>query len=141
MIWTLIYDLFSVTEAPDVSGVLSFCWGVATLIVPVFETLILGAAAENVDSTRTLVNETVYSTTNKTVFSTTMTTVSSDPLLNTPLQRSFGNQMVMAMLCGFLTCASITQFVMYFLVIRNSTPKEERKNDKLDAAHANQGFQ
>ena len=45
LMWVLIYDLFSTADAPDVSGILSFCWGVAALAVPVFETLILASTS------------------------------------------------------------------------------------------------
>ena len=131
-------------EAPDVSGVLSFCWGVATLVVPVFETLILGATATATATTdaTTLAEDAIthqalrnntFHTTASTFMSSFTTNTTASPVLATAqaiesipgsipgeAERSFGNQMVMTMLCAFLGCASITQFVMYFRVIRKS---------------------
>ena len=111
------------------------------MIVQVFVSLILGLTPGNGHS-QIVTNETLFSTAYPTVHSTADGTVhSNDPLSNdTPLERSLGNEMVMAMLSGFLTFASITQLVMYFLVIRNSNVGEGRKNQNGDASYDNKIF-
>ena len=40
-------------------------------------------------------------------------------------ERSYANQMAMALLCTFLAAALITQFVMYFLIVEKSSPYED----------------
>merc|ERR1739838_1271039 len=50
LIFTLLYDMFSVTEAPDVSGLLNFSWGVATFIIQFFVSFILKLTSEDMDS-------------------------------------------------------------------------------------------
>ena len=129
--------MFSIADAPDVSAVLSFCWGVATILVPVFETLILGASLEEGDSlSASNISKLDLSETNVTTWLPTVsmaTTIANFPLIPTDVvknSRSFGNQMVMTMLCSFLAVASVTQYVMYFSVVRKSTDEKEKESDK-----------
>ena len=125
--WVIIYDLFSITDAPDVSGILCFCRGAATLIIPALQTLILAstkekedAAKDNDDSLRSSAFSSYSSS------SHSSSSFSESPNLNKTGsdRRSFGNQMVMVMLCIFLIIACLMQYVMYFLVIRKSNDKE-----------------
>ena len=149
IIWTLTYDWFSVSDAPDVSGILFFCRGIATLIVPAFQTLILEATASEMLPVPT---QTAFFSANST---SSMDT--SSPLVNIQdalttmapnetnqekggIMRSFGNQMVMTMLSGLLSLAIVCQIFMYFLVIKSPGRKKETKIE-IDCGQTNNAFQ
>ena len=137
--WVLIYDLFSITDAPDVSGILSFCRGAATLIIPALQTLILAATGEEEDAAAQDNGGLLLTPSNDdslipSAFSSSSSSRSSSSLADSPNlnkrddkkdSRSFGNQMVMVMLCIILIIACLLQYVMYFLVIRKSNDKKE----------------
>ena len=151
IIWTLTYDLFSISEAPDVSGILFFCRGISTLIVPLFQTLILEATTKEIllislETTSSLTFSTV-STSNS---FTSQPLVTTENLLTTMASnttnysnfegRSFGNQMVMTMLCGLVSLATFFQLIMYFLVINNFGVKKAKENE-TNLGHANNAFE
>ena len=143
IIWTLIYDLFSVAKAPDVSGLFYFCCGIATLILPAFQTLILGGYAtdgsimfepkiDNSTMQTSTFRETNYSSTAPPPYATTFTNLLNETnSLSRALEtgRSFGNQMVMVMLCASLLLAIVTQCAMYFFVVRKKSTRSQEKDE------------
>ena len=157
IIWVLIYNLLPVKIALDASGMLGFWWGIALLVVPIFQTLILNSSTPMMPGTplstnntnTTTVTNNVNNVTN--VVTTTATAFTStefnfttsgepvdlaagnetmiDPFDLTGESRSCGNRMVM--MCVFLAAASLTQFVMYFMVIRPKyLAQKVNENDK-----------
>ena len=162
IIWVIIYDLFPISTAPDASAILSFIWGVATLVVPIFQTLILGATSNDNDDIQLLyANETYNSLLNSTSLTSTnnasmlssefMTTSQPTDSLNvsdtfTPFHnnesRSYGNQLVMTLMCVFLTLAILTQFVMYFAVIKRRGKKDVKNSQEMVvASYSNPAFE
>ena len=132
LLWVIVYDLFSVTDAPDVSGILSFVRGVASLLVPALQSLILAATTEKREaaakehggllpahSDDALLISSALSSSSFSSHSS-FSSSSDSPKLNQrgKASRSLGNQLVMVMLCVFLIIACLLQYVMYFLVIR-----------------------
>ena len=156
IMWTLIYDLFPGSDASDAMGILQFCWGISSFVISIFETLILNATGNDSSSLSSSQN---LSTTGSPTLSTTIIEVSSsvyvEPLVTPSMngtssnravigtQRSFGNQMVMVMLCAFLFLAFLSQCVMYFIVIRKmpSIKDDERKEKTIDCGHSNTAFE
>ena len=139
LLWVIVYDLFSVTDAPDVSGILSFVRGVASLIVPALQSLILAATTEKREaaakehggllpahSDDALLISSALSSSSFSSHSS-FSSSSDSPKLNQrgKASRSLGNQLVMVMLCVFLIIACLLQYVMYFLVIRKCNDKKE----------------
>ena len=147
--WTLIYDLFSCTDAPDVTGILAFCWGIASLVIPIFETGILGATQNNLSlsvlskNISIAYNSAMEVSTSTRPLTTPSMNQTSSKVASAESLRSFGNQMVMAMLCTFLFLAFLCQCVMYFAVIRKmrSAKDDEQKENSIDFAHSNAGFE
>ena len=168
IIWVIIYDLFPISTAADASAILSFIWGVATLVVPIFQTLILGASSNYIDddniqllyaneTLNSLVNHTSststnnasslspeYVTTSKPTdsFNASSTPASTFTPFHNSESRSYGNQLVMVLMCVFLTLALLTQFVMYFVVMKRRG-KEVVKNSQemVDVSYSNPGFE
>ena len=132
VMWTLMYDLFSVADATDVSGILTFCWGIASFIVPAFETIILSATKIRANANETFYAE-MQSIDGGTTASTTTTTFTPIPTNHsqnedvTVTRREYGNEAVMYMLCAFLLVACLSQFAMYFHIIRNSNLMNDHK--------------
>ena len=165
IIWVLIYDLFPVKIAPDVSGLLGTCWGTALLVVPIFQTLILSTASTTTTTSTAVTPATslTYSSSHTDVASTAASLTTSSHLDQSStenetmfqldqngISRSFGNQMVMVLLCVFLAVASLTQFFMYFTVIRPKSNlmekvvinNDEKTNGKRNTnAHSNDAFE
>ena len=149
IIWTLIYDLFSVAEAPDVSGLFFFCCGIATLILPAFQSLLLGGDAtvgpikleteiDNSTMQTSSFAEANYSSTMPTSYATTFTYQRNETnSLSTALEngRSFGNQMVMVMLCASLLLAIVTQCAMYFFVVRKKIIQSHEREEARSESH------
>ena len=59
---------------------------------------------------------------------TNMTDISVTPLNSAGGSRSFGNRMVMVLLCAFLLLALVIQLIMYFVVVRH---RDENQVDNL----------
>ena len=162
IIWVIIYDLFPISTAADASAILSFIWGVATLVVPIFQTLILGASSNYIDDDNIQLlyaNETINSLVNHTSSTSTNNASSLSPeyvMTSKPTDspastfahfhnsdsRSYGNQLVMALMCVFLTLALLTQFVMYFVVVKRRGKKDVNNSQEMvDVSYSNPGFE
>ena len=152
MKWTLLYDLYSCDDATDVSGLLTFVWGVAAFVVPAFETLILADAMPAFDrkpddallpislNYATINNGTFYADSTTTASLTSLsptyasTTVNTTTLTTTTPSwggRAYGHEAVMYMLCSFLGVAVLSQLAMFAHVIRKIDLYEKKEDVKL----------
>ena len=137
LIWTITYDMFSVKEALDVTGILFFCRGIATLVIPIFQSLILDATKSGSsdfhesnakDSTTSAADiDHGFTVNTEADHDSPSVNVTSGMKVESYSKRSFGNQMVMVMLCTLLTVSTVIQVIMFIagFVTRNEEDRNE----------------
>ena len=165
LMWVVLFDLFPIQDVATISGMLFFCRGIGAFIIPILQTVILQATRlhplviaqngtynvnESLMTNPTMANDNLHwvVTNNPILTDLSITTMANIGETNeTPLDpttsgsRSFGNQMVMALLCAFLMVASVIQLVIYFLIVRHTddTQIDDLHHKKMLTAYSSMG--
>ena len=130
VLWTLVFNSLSVGDATDSIGIFGFFWGLATVVLPIFENVILGRIGGGKPESSLfptifrfgMSTNSTNDSNGRSKTSIASTTWSPTDLCDTArtIPRSTGNMVVMSMLCGLLLLAHVIQFAMYFHVLRTT---------------------